>query len=1050
MSDHDVSNQPLPNGLYDLLLTTGIESRIADYAYVSAPDISGDAFAQLISDVVSANLPIVMRGFKSPEDQIEFANRLLGLISPGTSVEKVSALRALVKNPKDDHSLVAVEPELPLGDFALLTNAYGEPSMLSQLREEMLSADGVDILIAFVFQTGLNTFADLIRKLRARDVRVRLITGVYRGSSEQKAINYLVEELGVEVKINYETHKNHLHAKAWIIHRDSGFTTAFVGSSNISVSAMETGLEWNVRLTKARSPHVLKKLTETFETYWSLRQFESYDPLTDQDRLAKALSSASGGNKDSSDFNFFGIDVTAKPHQAQMLLDLENERTNHDRHENLVVAATGTGKTVLSALDYMNLIRSQGSLPKLLFVAHRKEILLQARATFRAVLKNGEFGEVWADGQKPTEWKHVFASVQAIAKQEVLDDFARDHFEILIIDEFHHADAKSYRRLLDFFIPSEMVGLTATPERGDGIRVQDQFFDGRIATELRLWDALDSGLLAPFHYYGIGEETNFKNVEWKSGGYDANALSNLVTGNDVRDRLVLREIREKIANPLAMKALVFCVSVVHAENITDLFNRQGVSSKIVTGKTSAQDRANAISDLKFGNIQALISVDVFNEGVDIPEVDTVIMLRPTESPVVFLQQLGRGLRLAKDKSVVTVLDFVGSHRAEYRNDLKLSAMTGATRGNLENAIKKGFPYLPAGVVIALDALATENVLANLKNQVRPSKKIIESEIADYFADPSQDSSLLGYLSYSGREMWEIYRHHSWLEFCGLVAPDRYEPITVQERALLKTAAKLHHVDDPVRIAGYISVLTGRWKTSAAANDYDKRLFLMLYRLIWPDGRNSEGAPFGSVEKAFDYMREHPRVVDELVTNLQMVGEAARTLPREIRFKEERLPLFAGARYLRDEILAATGWALEEGMQIRGSDKVRASKGSQSGVVTIHPLDLDALFVTLNKDEKSFSPSTRYQDYAVSEKTFHWESPNSANIKTPLGKRIFGQRESKSDVLIAIQENKSNSFVLAGLADLAAAEGSNPIAVTWTLRTPLTPSLFKIAATANVA
>jgi HKD family nuclease len=544
-----INDQPLrlfPNGLYDLLLTKGVESSVADYEYVSAPEINGDAFAQLISDLVSAELPIAMRGLKTTDAQVEFANRILGLISPGTSVEKLSALRALVKNAKDDHSIIAVEPELPLGDFALLTNANGEPSMLSQLREELMSADGVDILIAFVFQTGLNTFADLIRKLRARKVRVRLITGVYRGSSEQKAINYLVEELGVEVKINYETHKNHLHAKAWIIHRNSGFTTAFVGSSNISVAAMETGLEWNVRLTKARSPHVLKKLTETFETYWTLPRFESYDPATDQVRLAQALASAGAGNVPSSDFNFFGIDVTAKPHQEQMLLDLENERTIHDRHKNLVVAATGTGKTVLAALDYRNLIRSKGILPKLLFVAHRKEILLQARATFRAVLKNGEFGEVWADGQKPTQWQHVFASVQAIAKQGALADFSPDHFEILVIDEFHHAEAKSYRGLLEHFTPLEMVGLTATPERGDGVRVQDQFFDGRIATELRLWDALDSGLLAPFHYFGIGEGTDFKNVEWKSGGYDTGALSNLLTGNDVRDRLVLREIREKL------------------------------------------------------------------------------------------------------------------------------------------------------------------------------------------------------------------------------------------------------------------------------------------------------------------------------------------------------------------------------------------------------------------------------------------------------------------------------------------------------------------------
>ena len=1046
--DDDLEN--LPNGLYDTLATRELLDAIKDFHLTETPDIDGEEFAQLLADIVSRKLPVALRALKSPDAKVDLANRLIGLISQRHTFDDLRAVKGLIRNSTDDKTSVSSQPEVQLSDFALLTNAHGEPSMLSQLREELLSADAVDILIAFVFQTGLNTFSDLIESLRTRGVRVRLITGVYRGSSEQKAIDYLVNELGVEVKINYETHKNHLHAKAWIIHRNSGFSTAFVGSSNISISAMETGLEWNVRLTRARSPHVMTKLAETFETYWSYPGFESYDPARDQDRLANALSSAKGEGPVGNDFKFFGIDVIPKPHQAQMLMDLVNERSIHNRHKNLVVAATGTGKTVLAALDYRDLISTPGHMPRLLFVAHRKEILFQAQATFQAVLKNPDFGEIWADGMKPTAWTHVFASVQSISSKQALSEFSKVHFEVFIIDEFHHAEASSYRQIIDHFEPNEFLGLTATPERADGIRVQDQFFDGRIASELRLWDALDSGLLAPFHYFGIGEKLDFAKLDWKSGGYDKKALSNLVTGNDVRDRLVLTEIQKKVADPRTMKALFFCVSVQHAEHITKLLRKQGIEARLVTATTDKAERADAISSLRLGGTQAIVTVDVFNEGVDIPEVDTVVMLRPTESPVVFLQQLGRGLRLAKDKSVVTVLDFVGSHRAEYRNDLKLSAMTGVTRGKLDHAVHKGFPYLPSGVVIALDAIAKENVLSNIKRQIRPNKKIIESEIAEYLLNDESDGSIRGYLEAYGRELDEIYRHHSWLEFCSNVTASNSKPISGVEKSLLKSISKLKHVDDPVRLKGYSSILEGKWPHTDDANDYERRLFLMLYRLISPDGKRSDGTPYGSVDAAFQFVRENSRVVREMIEILALVGDRTRAVPKAIEFGRAKVPLFAGATYLRDEILAAIGWANEKGLDLIDSDIPRATQGNPNGVVTHYPMEIDALFVTLNKDEKKFSASTRYKDYALSDRLFHWESPNSANKNTKLGMRLISQPETKSDVLLAIQENKGDGFYLAGLADLESYEGGNPISVFWRLRTSLSPALFKVAATANVA
>ena len=388
-------------------------------------------------------------------------------------------------------------PVTPLSDAALLTDARKEPMLAAELRAELASADYADLLCAFVKWQGLRLLERELADLRDRGVLLRVITTTYLGATDARALDALVNDFVAEVRVNYETHRTRLHAKAWLPRRNTGFHTAYVGSSNLSHAALVDGLEWNVRLSAISTPHLLETFRATFDSYWENREFELDRPAEDSEKLKLALEVASGKKqRDPLAVTLSGREVTAKPYQAELLEQLDAERVLDDRHRNLIVAATGTRKTEIAALDYRRLVREVHNQDlTLLLVAHRKEILTQARRMYQEVLTDPTFGEMLVDSDQPTRWRYVFASIQSLTAERLFT-IELDRFDVVVINEFHHAQAASYRRLLDHVTPMELLGLTATPERGDGIDVRT-FFDGRAAVELRLWDAHEQNLLTP-------------------------------------------------------------------------------------------------------------------------------------------------------------------------------------------------------------------------------------------------------------------------------------------------------------------------------------------------------------------------------------------------------------------------------------------------------------------------------------------------------------------------------------------------------------------------
>ncbi|WP_341257902.1 DUF3427 domain-containing protein [Gordonia malaquae] len=1021
-------------GIYERLVTQTLRSDLTavdaqhQTAKVDPADLA-HVLARHVGDKVLHTLASA-----KPSDRVSIANRILRAIdSPADSaVDPAEQLtRVFIEPALGVLDRTAIRPETPLSEVALLTNAgNGEPSIGHELPAEIASADRVDLVCAFIRWSGVRLLERELEQLAEADKPFRIITTTYLGSTEREALDRMVRRFGAQVRVQYDPLRTRLHAKAWMFHRDSGYDTAYIGSSNLSNAALIDGVEWNVRLSRIATPSLLDRFSSTFNTYWNDDPaFEEYLPDVHRDRLDDALraSATGGGTADRATLSLSNLDVRPYPYQQAMLEQLWAERSVHNRTKNLIVAATGTGKTVLAALDYQHLAEASKLPPRLLFVAHRKEILQQSLRTFREVLGDANFGETWVDGARPGRWNHVFASVQSITAYGV-NKIPADHFDIVVIDEFHHAEAATYRKILAYLQPRELVGLTATPERADGVDVR-VFFDGRIASELRLWDALGAQILCPFHYFGIADGTDLSSVTWSRGSYDAAQLEKLYTGDDARVRIVLTAIADKIVSPSSMRALGFCVSVAHAEYMAERFNAAGIRAVAVHGHTNPATRATAIADLRTRSVNVIFSVDVFNEGLDIPDVDTILMLRPTESATVFLQQLGRGLRSRPDKPVLTVLDFVGVQRDEFRWDRRIRSMTGLSRGKIIAAAKNRFPYLPAGCRIVLDEQTQASVISNLKNQLAMRWPDMVSELRTI-----GDVPLSEYLDDTGLTLVDILKsgknRGSWAKLrrdAGLISstPSEIETDT------LKRIKAFAHVDDALRAHTYRALLTTSGLSYDTLDDQTRLLARMMHFSVWPNGGGHV-----TFDAGLQALRTDMAIQRDILDVVDVAFGEARHEAHPLEGSLSHLPLRVHARYSREEALA--------GLDVASFDFKPSS--FVEGVKYVKHLNSDALFISLQKTEKSFSPSTMYRDYPISRSLIHWESQNRTSLSSPAGQRYAN---GTSTILIFIRHTTSNElgpnpYTFLGPATLVSHEGERPISAIWRLHREMPAEFFNEA------
>lgn len=1023
----------LERGLYEALITADLEAALAQVptqlsvlrAQLDAAE-AADRIALHVSRLVYRAIAAHEAGSRTGAG-LELARTLIAAIQAAAprAVDAGDALspadqvmlRALARRLPNGQSEPMPAPMVPLLDTTLLTNAPGEPRVGSQLRSEIDSADRVDVLMAFIRRSGIRPLREDLRRLCDSGRRLRILTTTYTQSTEGAALEELTA-LGAEVRVSYDVASTRLHAKAWLFHRRSGYSTAYIGSSNLTHSAQVSGLEWNLRVAQARNPDVIDKFVAVFESYWESTDFRPFDPVEFAE-LNEAQEPRSGVA-----LYLSPVELRPEPFQEQMLERLELSRLQ-GHHRNLLVAATGTGKTVMAAIDYCRL-RSRLPRARLLYVAHRKEMLVQARATYRHGLRDAAFGEMWVDGQQPLHFEHVFASIQSLTAAD-LGDLAPDHFDVVVIDEVHHGAASSYVRLLQTIHPRELLGLTATPERSDGRSILP-WFDDRIAAELRLWDAIDQQRLCPFVYYGVHDGLDLRHLPWQRGsGYDLGTLSNLVTGNHIWASKVLQALRTRIDDPGSMRALGFCVSVNHARFMAATFRQHGLSAVAIWADTPSHERQVALQQLASGEIQALFSVDLFNEGVDLPLVDTLLLLRPTDSPTLFLQQLGRGLRRGYGKRVCTVLDFVAQHRNEFRYDRRLGALLGGTRRELAAQVECGFPYLPSGCHMELDTVAAQVILHSLRHSVANSWSAKVDELRRNAADVTA-VTLEDFLDASALSLADIYdRNHCWSELKSAAGLPVHPP-GPHEPGLRRVLARLLHVDDPERIRCWRNLLQFDELPVLAGFTKRERACIRMLLASCAAGAGMDRA--ATLDHALMMLWQHPQVRAELQELLGSLESRIEHLHPSLDTHPD-LPLQVHGRYTRAEILSA--FAADDG--VRPSDW-------REGVRWLPEDKVDALAFTLDKTSGSFSPTTRYRDYAISSRLIHWESQSTTRADSPTGLRYRRHLERGSHVfLFARLRATDRAFWFLGPASYVSHIGERPMAVTWRLQHPLPGDLY---------
>ncbi len=1037
-------------GIYEQLITQLIESRIdRERFYVGERELNSSEASVWLSRFLSHILEYAIESVPASDDrlqqQIALSNQLLlwlktqiqdnDFIEDNLLVSQGKILTALyeLENPVSadlKNYIKDIFPLTGLSQSELFCGSNAGLSLESELKREILSADKIYWLVSFIKWAGIRIFRKELEEFTASGRELKIITTSYMGATDAKAVEYLASLPNTEVKLSYNTERERLHAKSYLFMRNTGYHTGYIGSSNLSHSALTNGLEWNLKITSQEIPHIINKSLSTFETYWASNDFELFsDDAISREKLKKALSQQRGDYETSST-HFF--DISPFPHQSEILEQLAVERSIHQRYRNLVVAATGTGKTLISAFDFARFVKEEPK-AKFLFVAHREEILKQARAAYRGVLRSGTFGELWVGGHTPEHYRQLFVSVQTLNNQLDQLNLTTDYYDYIVIDEVHHIAAASYRALLEYFSPAILLGLTATPERHDGGDILADF-GGVIAAELRLPEAINRRHLCPFQYFGIDDDTDLRNIAWSRGRYDIAQLTNLYTHNQVRFDKILLSMQEIITDLGTMKALAFCVSREHAQYMTQQLLLKGIKADVLTSDNS-HERQQKQQAIRSGSINVLCVVDIFNEGVDIPDVDTLLFLRPTESLTIFLQQLGRGLRIAEGKECCTVLDFVGNSRPEYDFANKFRSLVGKSNRAISDEIKQGFPHAPLGCRIELSKRTQEMVLSNIRQASLTLKRLV-AIIRQYPQHSSLPLTLSNFLTLNPHiDLNELYKRGSW-SLLVQQAKDEINENTPDENLLnmLKKAIynRILTCDDHA----YLNFLKQLCHNNFVFEDINGRHGLMCHY----DFRQKTGREcgFDSLEKSLAKLNSCELKAELLDVLSWQLAQTKHEQPTMQALPEVSLRLHA--RYAREQILVAFGATTFE-----------HQPPAREGVFVLKDQNIELMFVTLNKNEKQFSPTTMYHDYAINEHLFHWQSQNSARPDKGRGLEYIQHQKIGKRLFLFVREQTKDEygrtlgFVNYGEVEYVSHTGSQPMSITWQLKEPMPHFMWQQAA-----
>jgi superfamily II DNA or RNA helicase/HKD family nuclease len=1024
----------LPTGLYELLHTRALHQHLEKAGLLNNarwkeidPEQLYQHLAVPLSREIAAYVRELLKGVRDEEVPGYLEEFLL---SPGEFGEIVQAvlpvkseiLQQIVQRNIPER--LNIRPDTPLSESALLTGSSRTPSLQSQLIKELATCDRADWLVSFIKFAGIQQLLPTLKTFTRTPAsdggpRLRLATTSYMGATDIKAVQVLLELPNTEIRVSLDTKRTRLHAKAYLFHRETGFSSAYVGSANVSKAALNEGLEWTAKISQYETLHLWQHAVATFDSHWE--DETEFTPCT-QDNFAAiaAAISLERGEEQNSDRTVPLFDVRPYGFQQIILEDIAAERAV-GKLKHLIIAATGTGKTMVAAFDYRNYCAIHRGQPRLLFVAHREEILKQALASYRQVLREGSFGELLAGGNEPSSYDHLFCTVQSWNSRK-LYTLSPQYYDYVVLDEAHHAPAASYQKLISHIDPKSLLGLTATPERTDGKDLRTDF-GGMFTHEIRLPEAVERSLLSPFHYYGIPDLNglDFSSLQWVRGGYNIRDLQDLLDTNDGRAEWVLSQTDKHVADIRRVRGLGFCVSIVHANFMAEKFTRSGIPSKALTGESSRELRQQIQKSLKNRDIQFIFTVDLYNEGVDIPFIDTVLFLRPTESLTLFLQQLGRGLRLHEEKAQLTVLDFIAPQNRQFDFISRFRSLSMRPDRRIDDQIKAGMPFVPAGCFIHLEKQAQEYVLDTIKQTTLNMRGArFYQEIKQMMAHGDKEISLQALLDrFHLSTPDEIYAKGLPSNVLACARGEMAaEAVQDADYSLHSGFRKMLLMDDTLLLEDAKRLL------QQGSSEYETTK-LLLHSLLWKKKKPDNG----TLEDVQKYILGHPGIAYDLLELIEWLTHHTTPITEKTFSATGQLNLHAS--YTREQIVLSAGKGTFEKLY-----------PSREGVLHVAEKKADLFFADINKQEADFSPTTMYEDYAVTDRLFHWQSQSGTGEESATGKRYINHlREGYTPYLFIRSYKKTENsltapYFFAGPLRYRKHQGSKPMSIIWELENPL--------------
>lgn len=1056
-------------GVYETLISQAIEEKLNGYSnsdyFIKKVDIDSADSYKMLADYLAEVVANILKGHFSSKDrketissQVEVIHRILRFIEDEWDTQQINTSPELLSEESKLQFLRGIYSKVGYTQEQIEEKAKNHPisgyrvsnlftggndiSMDDEVRRDIQTADQIDFLVSFIKFEGLRLLYDELSNFVKRDgTKLRIISTTYMGATDPKAIRKLFElkQFGdVELRVSYNTKQERLHAKSYIFKRKNNFNTVYIGSSNLSKSALTKGLEWNMRVTSIENPHIINKTQATFDNYWNSEDFEIINKEDDLRRFEEAIWNERRIKSNAESEIEYLTRFERKTHQIRVLENLQYEREIVHSYKNLIIAATGTGKTAISAFDFKDFnqqcLKEKKRSARLLFVVHRERILKQARSTFRSIMVDRNFGQLWTGNYRPNgTLEHLFITIQTLNNNwDTFSRMGKDFYDYVVIDEVHRSQAGSYRSLFERFEPKIFLGLTATPERMDVKDIKPDFND-RFASEIRLQEALNQQLLTPFDYFCVTDDSvELSMIACRGDVYDRSELNRLFNNNIERFGIIQRALDNYVNEPQNCKAVCFCCGIEHAEYMAKMFNDTGYKAKSVTSKNS--DELDYVSEqLARGDINYLCVADILNEGIDIPEIDTVLFLRPTESLTIFLQQLGRGLRLADGKICLTVLDFVAQANQSYNYECRFRALVGRGTRSIEKEIQNGFVFLPRGCSITMEKQAQEYILKNIKEAIFNLRRL-RKEVSTFTQNTGRDLTLENFLDNFDLDWRLIYKSPgSWarLKQSAGIQVDGFDSESRYFKLLEGGLARLYHTNSYDYLTYLHRLIGNQMNQLQEPTKREQKFVELFYYTIWMnDIRQINEAyhqSFKDIKDAVASLKDIDWFMEELRFLIQFRLSGLSKTTKWIAIDDESEIELYGC-YSADEI-----HLLLEG---------KLGRWQVLGTQYNHERKFAMVFVTLNKSDKEYSPSTQYEDYAISATQFHWQSMNSVRIDSNEGQRIVNQDTNGWKFILFVRDSQkdeygnTNSYYCLGFMDYHESSGERPINVIWNMNDPI--------------